>query len=71
MGGALLGGFIAAYDHWVAFAAGPGGWAWAILESRASAEEGKSPSNPFAWRALLVLGVATSIDALAVESRSP
>jgi putative Mn2+ efflux pump MntP len=65
-GGALLGGFIAAYDHWVAFTLLGLVGGHMMLESRASAEEAKSPSNPFAWRALLVLGVATSIDALAV-----
>lgn len=65
-GGALLGDVIEAYDHWIAFTllALVGGQM--IVESRGGTEEEKAPSNPFAWRSLLLLGFATSIDALAV-----
>jgi putative Mn2+ efflux pump MntP len=65
-GGALVGGLIEAYDHWVAFAllALVGGHM--ILESRHGDDAQKPPSNPFAWGPLLLLGLATSIDALAV-----
>jgi len=64
-GGALFGDAIEAYDHWVAFTllALVGGHM--IWESRA-ADEGRRKGNPFAWRSLLLLGFATSIDALAV-----
>lgn len=65
-GGALVGGIIEAYDHWVAFTLLGLVGGQMILESRSSAEEEKPPSNPFAWRTLLLLGFATSIDALAV-----
>lgn len=64
-GGALFRDAIEAYDHWVAFGllAIVGGHM--IVESRAAPEE-RTPGNPFAPRRLMVLGVATSIDALAV-----
>ena len=64
-GGALFGDAIEAYDHWVAFTllALVGGHM--ILESRAEGEE-KRRGNPFAWRSLMLLGLATSVDALAV-----
>lgn len=64
-GGALLGTLVEAYDHWIVFTllAIVGGHM--ILESRRGPGE-KSATNPFAWGTLLVLGVATSIDALAV-----
>jgi manganese efflux pump family protein len=65
VGGALLGSLVEAYDHWIAFTllAIVGGHM--ILESRRGPDE-KPASNPFAWGPLLLLGVATSIDALAV-----
>ena len=64
-GGALFGSAIDAYDHWIAFTllALVGGHM--IWESR-SAGEDRPRGNPFAWRSLLLLGFATSIDALAV-----
>ena len=64
-GGALFRDAIEAYDHWVAFAllAIVGGHM--IAESRAADKE-REPGDPFAPRRLLLLGVATSIDALAV-----
>jgi putative Mn2+ efflux pump MntP len=64
-GGALFRDSIEAYDHWVAFAllAAVGGHM--IVESR-SRESERPPGDPFAWKSLLLLGLATSIDALAV-----
>jgi len=63
-GGAFFRDYIEAYDHWVAFTllALVGGHM--ILESRGGDEAQRG--NPFAIRKLLVLGIATSIDALAV-----
>ena len=64
-GGALFRDSIEAYDHWVAFAllAAVGGHM--ILESRSKDDE-RPQGNPFAWKSLLLLGLATSVDALAV-----
>ena len=64
-GGALFRDAIEAYDHWVAFTllAIVGGHM--IAESQSASEE-REPGNPFAPRRLLLLGIATSIDALAV-----
>ena len=63
--GALFRDVIEAYDHWVAFGllAAVGGHM--ILESLAKDEEA-APGNPFAAKKLLLLGFATSVDALAV-----
>lgn len=58
--------YIAAVDHWVAFAllALVGGkMAWGALHGT---DEGKSSSDPTSGWSLVVLSVATSIDALAV-----
>jgi putative Mn2+ efflux pump MntP len=65
LGGAFFRDAIAAYDHWVVFVllAIVGGHM--IVESR-SAEADKPRENPFALRSLLLLGLATSVDALAV-----
>ena len=64
--GAYFHDAIEAYDHWIAFGllALVGGHM--ILESRAVAEEAREPGNPFSPRRLAILGVATSVDALAV-----
>ena len=63
--GALFRDAIEAYDHWVAFAllAAVGGHM--IVESRAT-DEARIPGDPFSPRRLLLLGLATSVDALAV-----
>jgi len=58
--------YIAAFDHWVAFAllAFVGGrMVWGALHGE---EDGKTPSDPTTGWQLLLLSVATSIDALAV-----
>jgi len=62
--GALFRGAIEAYDHWVAFLLLAAVGAHMIAESLG--EDEKPRPNPFAWRSLVVLGIATSIDALAV-----
>ena len=68
LGGAYFKGEIEAWDHWVAFGllAAVGGHM--IWESLRSPEKGAATSgaNPFAWRRLLILGIATSLDAAAV-----
>lgn len=64
-GGALFRDAISAYDHWVAFALLGLVGGHMILESL-SAEEDKPRPDPFAWKGLLLLGLATSVDALAV-----
>jgi putative Mn2+ efflux pump MntP len=63
-GGLLFRGYIEAYDHWVAFVllAAVGGHM--LVEARSPS--GAPRRDPFGRRSLLVLGFATSIDALAV-----
>jgi putative Mn2+ efflux pump MntP len=63
--GAFFRDAIEAYDHWVAFGllALVGGHM--IKESFATGEE-RLPGDPFSPKRLLLLGLATSIDALAV-----
>lgn len=63
-GGALLRGSIEAYDHWIAFALLAGVGAHMIKESREP--DVACPPDAFGWRRLLILGFATSVDALAV-----
>lgn len=65
-GGSLFRDAIDAYAHWVAFillAIVGGHMMW---ESRGAGDEARESSDPFSPRRLIVLGVATSIDALAV-----
>ena len=64
-GGAYFRGAIEAYDHWVAFVLLGLVGGHMILESFSGDEE-KPEGNPFALRSLLLLGLATSVDALAV-----
>ena len=64
-GGAHFRGAIEAYDHWVAFGLLLVVGGHMILESRGGEEE-REPGNPFTPRRLAILGVATSVDALAV-----
>lgn len=66
LGGSFFKDAIEAWDHWVAFvllAAIGGKMMW---ESMHSGERDGKAGNPFAARSLLLLGIATSIDALAV-----
>jgi len=61
---------LAAYDHWIAFAllAAVGG---KMLHEAFSKDDDAPRGDPFATRTLLVLSVATSIDALAVGLTFP
>ena len=71
--GARIGAFIAAWDHWLAFAllAALGGKM--IHESLSGEPEagGSERSDPFAFKGLVALAVATSIDAFAVGITLP
>ncbi|QJR14926.1 manganese efflux pump MntP family protein [Usitatibacter palustris] len=63
-GGAIFGDAIEAWDHWVAFGilAAVGGH----MIYEAFDKNDLAPRNPFAWRSMMLLGVATSLDAAAV-----
>jgi manganese efflux pump family protein len=68
VGGAYFKESIEAWDHWVAFgllALVGGHMIYEALWGQAE-EEAVAKANPFAWRRLLVLGLATSLDAAAV-----
>jgi putative Mn2+ efflux pump MntP len=66
LGGAALSSSISAFDHWVAFGLlGAIGGKMLWEGGRGDGEEGPR-SDPYGWRSLLLLGIATSIDALAV-----
>ncbi|QJR10810.1 putative manganese efflux pump MntP [Usitatibacter rugosus] len=68
LGGAYFRDAIEAWDHWLAFGlllAVGGHMIWEALHDDPNETEA-NPANPFAWRRLLVLGVATSLDAAAV-----
>ena len=61
---------IEAWDHWVAFVVLAAVGVHMIKE--ASGDDAERPrAHPFAWRSLLVLGVATSLDAAAVGLTLP
>jgi putative Mn2+ efflux pump MntP len=64
LGGAKLVGLVAAWDHWLVFAllAGIGG---KMLWEAFSRDDDAPVADPFAWKPLLLLALATSIDALA------
>lgn len=61
---------IEAWDHWVAFLILAGVGAHMIKEAFEHDPE-RPRAHPFAWRSLLVLGVATSLDAAAVGLTLP
>jgi putative Mn2+ efflux pump MntP len=65
-GGALFRDAIADYDHWVAFVLLAAVGAHMVKESRGGGVGERATGDPFATRRLLLLGFATSIDALAV-----
>lgn len=70
--GDRFGSVVARFDHWIAFAilAALGGKAlWAAFHPDDADEP--TAAAPFAWRGLLVLAVATSIDALAAGVTVP
>jgi len=64
--GSTLAGSIVAYDHWIAFGLLVAIGAKMMWESRGVTEEGRETQPAIRVRELLILGVATSIDALAV-----
>lgn len=67
LGGSVFKEAIEAWDHWIAFgllAAVGGHMIWEALSGDEFREGARG--NPFAWRRLMVLGVATSLDAAAV-----
>jgi len=64
--GATFRGAIEAYDHWVAFALLGGVGLHMIKESFDSDAPEAAATDPFSTRRLLLLGFATSVDALAV-----
>jgi putative Mn2+ efflux pump MntP len=71
--GAHAGPFVQAWDHWIVFvclgAIGGKMVHSALVESEPATPE--SSDNLFGWRVMLVLAVATSIDALAVGVTLP
>ena len=62
--GGLFAKSLAAYDHWIAFVLLVGLGVKMIVEAKVAGEE--KVVSPFATRNLLVLAVATSLDAFAV-----
>ena len=71
--GNRLGHLVSAWDHWIAFALLTAIGAKMLWEARGSAVEGDDVArgNPFGARPLLVLAIATSIDAFAVGVTLP
>jgi putative Mn2+ efflux pump MntP len=70
--GTRVGPLVEQFDHWIAFVllGGIGGkMLWEAFHD--DAEAGEEESEPFRLRALFVLGVATSIDALAAGITLP
>jgi len=69
--GQQLGPAVAAFDHWIAFVLLAGIGAKMLHEARAEREELDSQQADFAWRLLIGLAIATSIDAFAVGITLP
>ncbi len=70
--GARVGDAVAAWDHWIVFVVLGGIGAKMLWEAREhEAEEAPSEAEAFQLRVLLVLAVATSIDALAAGFTLP
>ena len=70
--GRYLGPWVEAWDHWIAFALLAGIGCKMIWEARAAADgEVRPSSDPFDFKVLVVLAIATSIDALAVGFTLP
>ncbi len=65
LAGRTMQGFVSGIDHWIAFALLTGIGGKMIYEAY-RIEEAEEPTNPFGFAVLLVLALATSIDALAV-----
>jgi manganese efflux pump family protein len=69
--GDRLGPLIARWDHWVAFVLLAGIGAKMLWEARSAGEEVRPDTAPFAPRVLLILALATSIDAFAAGITLP
>ena len=70
--GSSLGPFVQAWDHWIAFAllsAIGGKMLWEVRDTRPGVE--RAEGDPFGLRVMLVLAIATSIDALAAGVTLP
>jgi putative Mn2+ efflux pump MntP len=68
--GRWLGPVVAAWDHWIAFAL-LGGLGMKMMWEARGAEDGRAREDAFGIATLLVLAVATSIDAFAVGVTLP
>ena len=73
LAGDALGGHLAAWDHWIAFALLGGIGIKMILEARGGPgrDDEAATGAPLAVRALVLLGLATSIDAMAAGVTLP
>ncbi|MDP2343964.1 MAG: manganese efflux pump MntP family protein [Deltaproteobacteria bacterium] len=69
--GSRLGPYVAAIDHWIAFVLLSVLGAKMIYEARRAKEDAVPAPAPFAFRSLIVLAFATSIDALAAGLTLP
>jgi putative Mn2+ efflux pump MntP len=71
--GDRLGRLVSAWDHWIAFGLLTAIGAKMLWEARAAAtsEAGSEAGDPFGLRLILVLAIATSIDAFAVGVTLP
>jgi putative Mn2+ efflux pump MntP len=70
--GARVGPLVEAWDHWIAFALLTAIGAKMLGDARAAGDEApRTEIDHFAWKTMLVLAVATSIDALAVGFTLP
>lgn len=71
--GTHLGPFVAQWDHWIAFTLLVGLGGKMLWEARGNEDEGApiAVGDPFGVKVMLVLAVATSIDALAVGVTLP
>lgn len=73
--GAAVGGYVAAWDHWIAFALLGGIGAKMLWEARGGGDgdndEDATKGDPFGLRVMTVLAIATSIDALAAGITMP
>lgn len=69
--GAGIGPLVRAWDHWVAFVLLSGIGGKMLWDARESPADGETAVDQFAWQSMLVLAVATSIDAFAVGVTLP
>lgn len=69
--GSRLGPLVQAWDHWIAFVLLGAIGGRMLWEARGAPEASSEPRDPFGLRVMLVLSVATSIDAFAVGITLP